>query len=85
MDPADDALPNVIKRESQFSSRVFAISTANELEILNKVRDYIRLNENYMEYMLQSESLGINSKPENSNPEDQLKNETEVAAVEEPK
>ena len=44
--------PALVKRESQFGSRVFAISTANELEILTKVRDYIRLNENYNEYML---------------------------------
>ena len=44
--------PTLVKRETQFGSRVFAISTANELQILNKVRDYIRLNENYMDYML---------------------------------
>ena len=45
---------SLIKRE--FSSRVFAISTTNELEILKKVRDYIHLNENYLDYMLNNES-----------------------------
>lgn len=60
---------------------MFAISTANELEILNKVRDYIRLNENYMEFMLRTENSDIKNAMSLSEPtkDEQLKNETEVA------
>jgi len=64
----------MVKRE--FSSRVFAISTANELEILNKVRDYIRLNENYLDFMMRSECA---PKDDPSKSEELLKNETEVS------
>ena len=61
---------------------MFAISTANELEILKKVRDYIHLNENYLDFMLSNEH-GAVTKSESFAADDQLKNETEIEPMKE--
>ena len=42
---------SLIKTENDFESG-YAISTDHELEILNKVRTYINLNEDYHNFML---------------------------------
>lgn len=68
----------MIKRE--FSSQVFAISTANEMDTLKKVRDYIHLNENYLDYMLRTDNA---TKSESIVAQgDPLKNEIEVENAE---
>ena len=73
--------PSLIKTEEQGSG--CAISTANELEILNKVRTYINLNRDYHNYMLKQDNASGTDGP--SNNEDQLTNEREVDANEESK
>ena len=49
--------PSLIKTESELNGGC-AIVTQKELEILNKVRTYIKLNKDYHDYMKRSTSTG---------------------------